>query len=689
LLGTLSHYLKSQDPETNSLDVLNKTRTLLRERKILLIFDNVDRAKDIEKIKDLIQGAERSCPVIVTSRKIDLLYDLGISDDGLINVDPLSSADSLLMLKSLAKNRVEAIEKSPDAAHTITTLLGGLPLALKIASDVLRMKLGKPSLPNLQKYVELLEQAREEWKLHRYFTEGEDPAKNLRISFRLSLKQLKQKEANFFVSLSICPLDRFSIEEAQAIGKVISLGKDKDIYDYLEYISDVSLINFSEDLDCPYYFHPLVHQFAAEELVDNPRLKQKVEGQYADYFIQLLNNSPKDEKYKHLDSILRVAKILNDQDREEYVFAKHILNELERKKYNQEYGVKIANEFYILSERFENWEEFVYFGFQKVDFLSHQSIYSEGIRILTSIESIIENKGDYLLKHKAILLNKRGVLFRKEGKNLDTAIIDFNESLRIGKDLRWEKHVAIVLNGRGTCFVKKDDLDKAKEDLEESLTISKNLPSDSEIINHIGQVVNSLGRIYQRLGDRNKLKSEEYYDKAMNYLKESCEIRRKQHDYRGLAFALNSYGQFLCKIQNFSEAENAFDESIKIEKEKGTDRGVGDCLNNKGKMYFEQRTYQKALETFTESLKFLDNTGLAMVHNSLGKTYEKMNDLDSAITEFIKSFEINEKEQINYQQGLQDVTPRLIKALKKRNREQESLQYCQRAKEKLPTINIG
>jgi tetratricopeptide (TPR) repeat protein len=687
LLGTLSHYLKSQDPETNSLDILNKARTLLRERKILLIFDNVDRAKDIEKIKDLIQGAERSCPVIVTSRKIDLLYDLDISDDGLINVDPLSSPDSLLMLKSLAKTKVKEIEKSLDAAHTITTLLGGLPLALQIASRTLRRRLSI-SIPNLESYVELLEQAREEWKLSRDLTESEDPNLNLRTSFCLSLKQLKPEEASFFISLSICPLDKFSTEEARAIGKALSLSKEEDVNDCLNHIWDVSLINHHEDSN-QYYVHPLIHQFAAEELACDSELKEKVEGQYADYFIQLLNNSPEDKKYEHLDSILRVAKILNDQDRQEYTFTGNILNQLKRKKYDPKYGVKIANEFHVLSERFENWEEFVYFGFQKVDFLIKQGNCSDAITTLNSIESRIKNKTGYLLKCRAILLNRRGGLFRKEKKNLDAAITDFNDSLKIGKDLDLKKHQAIVLNSRGTCFKEKNDLDKAKEDLEKSLAISKSLQQNREIINHIGQVVNSLGRIYQRLGDRNTAKSEEYYDTAMNYLKESCDIRRTQNKGTELANALNSYGQLLCKIQEFSKAEAAFDESIEIEKEKGIDRGLGDCLNNKGKMYFKQGKYPEALETFKESLKFADNKGLAMAHNSLGQIYEKMNDLDSAITEFIKSFEINEKEQINYQQGLQDVTPRLVKALKKRNREQESLKYCERAKEKLPTINIG
>jgi tetratricopeptide (TPR) repeat protein len=684
LLGSLSYYLKSQDREIKLLDPRNRSRILLREIKILLIFDNVDRTKDIEKIKTIIEGAKISCPVIVTTRKIDLLYDLNIPEDGLINVDPLSSEESLEMLKKLRPSQVKKIEKSLDAAHTITTLLGGLPLALQIASRTLHMQLSR-SIPNLERYVELLEQAREEWKLSRDLTESEDPNLNLRTSFRLSLKQLKPKEANFFISLSICPLDRFSIEEARAIGKVISLSKEQDVDDYLNYIWGVSLINYSEDLN-QYYFHPLIHQFAAEELADDPKLKEKVEGQYADYFIQLLNNSPKDEKYKHLDSILRVAKILNDQDREEYIFAKRVLDKLRSKKYDPKYGVKIANEFHILSERLENWKEFIDFGFQKVDFLIDQSSYSEGIKTLTFIQSRIENKGDYLLKDTAILLNRRGGLFRKEEKNLDAAITDFNDSLKIGKDLDLKKHQAIVLNSRGTCFKEKNDLDKAKEDLEKSLAISKSLQQDREIINHIGQVVNSLGRIYQRLGDQNTAKSEEYYDTAMNYLKESCDIRRTQNKGTELANALNSYGQLLCKIQEFSKAEAAFDESIEIEKEKGIDRGVGDCLNNKGKMYFKQGKYPEALETFKESLKFADNKGLAMAHNSLGQIYEKMNDLDSAITEFIKSFEINEKEQ--NQKGLDEVTPRLRKALKSLGRESESLDYSQRAKAKSPPIKL-
>lgn len=703
LLKELSRHLGSTTEKRVLTDVSAMVQGLLRERKSLLIFDNADRARDLEKIRELIEVAKRYCPVIVTSRRIDLLYELDISDEGLINVEVLPQEEALTLLGECLQQKAKVIRKSLDVATTITTLLGGLPLALQIAGRTLRMRLAKPGLPNLESYAKLLKQAREEWKLPGDLVKSDDPERNLRISFHLSLEQLKQKEADFFICLSICPLDQFSRDEAEAIGEVIGLKKgSRDIDECFYAIWDVSLINFVEndaellepsEADDRYQFHPLIHQFAAEELAKRPDLKEKVEIQYANYFIYLLKSSSNQKIYDCLDSIVCVAKLLNEQDREEYTFAKNILNYLEKNQSARRHGVLVATEFYNLSKRLENWQEFVDFGFRRVDFLSLLNKYPAGIEILTQMQPLLSNitHEEGRLLNIAKLLNRRGWLYSKN-RHYPDAMSDFNESLSIGRKLGKNHHVSVVLNTRGGCLEDQGELDQAKQDFEESLSISRRLLASQHnyALRHIGQVSTSLGRIYQRLGDSRKSESNNYYHKSEECLRESCEIRRKQSDDRSLAIALDSYGQILCKLKEFEQAKIAFDESIDIEKRKGTNKGVGTVLNNKGAMLVEQKAYYAAIEVFQESLKFLskipDQRGLAMVHNRLGQAYQKIGESKLAIEEFKQSFEINEKKLRNSQKGIQDVAPRLIKLLKALGKEQESRQYCQRAKTIVPTI---
>lgn len=703
LLKELSRYLEPTIEKEALTDISATVQRLLRGKRALLIFDNADRARDLEKIRELIEVAKRYCFVIVTSRRIDLLYELDISDEGLINVEVLPEKEALDLLEMCLQRKAKVIGRSLNAATTITNLLGGLPLALQIAGRTLRMRLAKPGLPNLESYARLLEQAREEWRLPGDLVKSDDPERNLRISFHLSLKQLRQKEADFFICLSICPSDQFSRDEAEAVGEVIGLKRSQDIDQCFYAIWDVSLIDFvengaelleSSEADDRYQLHPLIHQFAAEELANRPDLKERVERQYANYFINLLKSSSNQKINEHLDSMVRVAKLLNEQDREEYNFAKYILDYFERNQSARRHGVRIATEFYNLSKRLENWQELVDFGFRKVDFLSLLNEYESGIETLTQMQPLLSNitNEECRLLNIAKLLNRRGGLCSKERLYPD-AMRDFDESLSIGRRLGNEHHVSIALNSRGSCLEDQGQLDQAKQDFEESLSISRRLLTNqhSYVLNkHTGQVLTSLGRIYQRLGDRRKSESNNYYSRAKEYLRESCEIRRRQSDDKSLAIALDSYGQILCKLKEFEQAESAFDESIDIEKRNGTNKGAGTVLNNKGAMLVEQEKYEAAIAAFKESLIFLskvpDQKGLAMVHNRLGQAYEKIGELKLAIEEFKQSFEINEKKLRNSQKGLQDVAPRLIRLLKALGKDQESRQYCQRAKTIAPTI---
>ncbi|MFO0129707.1 MAG: caspase family protein [Pseudanabaena sp.] len=98
--------------------------TLMQEffahRRMLLIFDNADDAS----IKKLRPSGGR-CAVIITTRIRTLASSLDISDEGAIDLDPLSLDDALTLLKKILGD--ERIDAELASAYAIIRCVGHLP----------------------------------------------------------------------------------------------------------------------------------------------------------------------------------------------------------------------------------------------------------------------------------------------------------------------------------------------------------------------------------------------------------------------------------------------------------------------------------------------------------------------------------------------------------------------------------
>ena len=103
-------------------------RTLLSGRRMLVVLDN---AQSVEQIRLLLPGT-RSCFVIVTSR--DRLTAL-VARHGArrIDLDLLSPAEAIDLLRNMTGRRINS---EPAAAAELASLCARLPLALRIAAEL-------------------------------------------------------------------------------------------------------------------------------------------------------------------------------------------------------------------------------------------------------------------------------------------------------------------------------------------------------------------------------------------------------------------------------------------------------------------------------------------------------------------------------------------------------------------------
>jgi hypothetical protein len=104
-------------------------RSLLRDRRMLILLDNAAGAEQIEPLLP----AAKSCAVVVTSRRV--LSRCATHYDGRrITLGAIPDTDAVSLVRhSIGPRRVEA---EPDAVRNLTHLCGNLPLALAAAADL-------------------------------------------------------------------------------------------------------------------------------------------------------------------------------------------------------------------------------------------------------------------------------------------------------------------------------------------------------------------------------------------------------------------------------------------------------------------------------------------------------------------------------------------------------------------------
>jgi tetratricopeptide (TPR) repeat protein len=694
-------------------------RDSLQDKELLLIFDNADRAQDVSKIRELCRGIDR-CHVIITSRDRNIFSDAEIRVNDLIELKILSPEAALEILKSdIGEQRVQ---NELDVANKIIELLGCLPLALKLAGKTLEEP--TETYPDLKTYAQELSDARKNLQLPEALAPADltekDAENSIRCSFNLSFKKITPEPLKeFFSCLSICA-GSFGWDEAQAVSENI---EKKNLDD----LCKLSLLTRSgSQSPFQYEFHPLIRQFAFEKLRENSHLQRSTEQRYADYFIDLVEQSRSDKILQHLEGLIQVAQWMNRQQQPTYNFARRLIDLFDKHgKWN--YAVQFFAEFYQLAIELKDWEEAIEFGIQQAKFLRQAGKWSKALALIETLETHLKNviNPDVQLFNRAQLLVEEGGNLQRMSQ-LTQALKVFTESLSIGRTLykkdaspKHLRHLAITLNSRGDCHKQKEELSKAIEDFKASLTEGKNLvemelklPSSykKKGQKHIGMVLNSLGMAYVKLADscckdigkhqensrspyqkKTKNKYQETLEQARNYFKESLVIREKLNDPRSQAITLDGLGQCYQKQKLYPEAKEAFDRSINIDKV-GNPRGEATARTNRSSLLCETTDFQLALNDLEEAEKLLlsikDYTGLAKVYNRRSQVYKSMMQEPTAedsveqlqkqeIESLLKSIEMNTKLK-EPDKGLRLMMPKFINLLKKLDRP-TALNYCNNA----------
>ncbi|TDD19878.1 AfsR/SARP family transcriptional regulator [Nonomuraea diastatica] len=218
-------------------------RSLLADRRLLLVLDNAARA---DQIRPLLPGGSR-CKVVITSR--DSLRGLVTTHDVYsVVLDVLSAEEAMTLLASILGE--ERVSREMDAAKSLARLCGHLPLALRLAAAHLW---GQPDMP----IGDFLAAFLADDPLSVLEIEG-DPGVGVRHAFELSYQGLTETCQRTFRMMGLHPGPNLGVDELL----VMTEESRNDIDSAVDALIRAHLVH--RDGNGRYFLHDLVWLFARE-----------------------------------------------------------------------------------------------------------------------------------------------------------------------------------------------------------------------------------------------------------------------------------------------------------------------------------------------------------------------------------------------------------------------------------------
>ncbi|MEU5900748.1 ATP-binding protein [Streptomyces venezuelae] len=236
-------------------------RTLLHERKMLLLLDN---ARDTAQVLPLLPGSA-TCVVIVTSRN-RLQGLVGTYGARSIRLDTLSERESIELLTGIVGG--DRVLHEPGAVEELAAGCGHLPLALSIVGERVA---AYPQWP----IADLLEGLGDErHRLDTFAADGEDTGaeqREVRVAFSWSYRALGTGSARCFRILGLHPTGEFSLLAAAA-----ATGDSRArTHVYLRGLIDCHLLE--QVAPDRFRFHDLIHDYAAERAYEEESEESRAE----------------------------------------------------------------------------------------------------------------------------------------------------------------------------------------------------------------------------------------------------------------------------------------------------------------------------------------------------------------------------------------------------------------------------
>ena len=167
--------------------------------------------------------------------------------------------------------------------------------------------------------------------------------------------------------------------------------------------------------------------------------------------------------------------------------------------------------------------------------------------------------------------------------NTDEAIKNFQESLKLSKELKDKKGEAIALNNIGRMYKSNWQLDEALSYYNESFDICKELKDTTRMATSL----TNIGNVYNT---RYKL------DEALTYYLKSIKLSKAIKDEASEALTYINLGHNYTMRKDYDKAINYLNKSVSISENIGNTHLQANALKNIAQSYYVQKNYDKVIE---------------------------------------------------------------------------------------------
>jgi tetratricopeptide (TPR) repeat protein/transcriptional regulator with XRE-family HTH domain len=572
--------------ELNSSEAWATTlRTAIGARHMLLIIDDAWQVEESLAFK--VGGP--NCAHLVTTRYPAIGMSMGA--DNITTVSELSAEESMKLLRQIAP---KVVELEVNKAHDLVQAVGGLPLALTLMGNYLRLQAYSGQPRRIQSALQQLTNTAARLQLVEPRAPGERHP-SLPVGASLSLQsiiavtdqQLDQQVRDALYALSVFPAKPNSFSEEAALAVAACEGET------LDELADAGLLESSGS--GRYTLHQTIADYARLQLTQTAPTERLIE--YANIFVETHKTD-----YELLD---QESGIILAALEAAYKMKKHA--ELVR-------GVCAFAPFLLLRGNYELAEHHV----QR----AYEAATTRGDR--HSITSALLYKGE--------IASHRG--------NYSQAETSLKEGLSIAHEINDPETISALLKDLGWMTWKQGNYVQAEIYLQEGLAIArrhKYLERTSALLNVLGSLTSSLGNYPQSIaymeeglklarqsGDREQIcglllnlgvsvAEQGQDDQAEAYLQEALTIARQIRHQEWMIVPLLNLGEMAVDQENYTRAEAYYSEALSLVRQVGNREWTSILLMSMGKLTQKQGNYAKATEYLLESLNLAREINLPRI----------------------------------------------------------------------------
>lgn len=534
--GTL---LGMSSSEMSALDGIEAWAVALRRaigtRMILLVIDDAWTLEDALTLK--VGGP--NCVHLVSTRFPSIATQ--IAADGAMAIKELKSDEGMVLLRMLAP---QVVEKEAQRARELVMAVGGLPLALNLIGNYLRMQSYTGQARRISAALQRLSDANERLNVseprgpvERHPSLPSDTPVSLRTVISVTDQQLDPQTSQTLHELAVFPPRPNSFSEEAALAVTACT------VEMLDLLTDTGLLESSGS--------------------DRYSLHQTI----ADYSRLQLTTTTAQER------LVVYSMIFVEAHRKEY-------ETLELESANILAALEMANELACSTELIRMACAFAPF------------LLSRGLYQLTELHiqrayTAAQAHADYAgLAHTLLYL---GEMTRKQGQ-YEQAEIYLQEGLGYARQIDDHDRICALLTILGTVRWKSGDYRQAETYLQEGLTLARELG----YAERIGGLLEILGSVAMRQGD---------YRQSETYLQEALEQAKTSGEKELLCAILTNLGVMAGEQGNYDESEAYLQEGLVLARQLHNSEYISALLTNLGDVEIERGSYAQAEIYLQESLQ--------------------------------------------------------------------------------------